>query len=316
MAIQEWDVLVRASSSASVHDPVALPVSELRTATAFRAEVDVEHARALAAYDGEYPPLLVSWPDRVVIDGAHRLYAARLRRRTHVLCELFEGSDADAFVAFVARNVTHGLPLPLAERRSAAQRILAAKPEWSDRRVARTCALSAGAVARIRRALPACDATSRHGRDGRVRPTDRNAMRRSITEAIRTDPSASLRQIAGLTGASPETVRKVRLQLGSSEEVLPRAEVDSQDAACKPPLHVCAEASTAGWRADAALQSTTDGRRFAEWFHRTQIDDAWKEQLASVPLSKVYEIADEARRRSRSWTEFARCLEQRPRAKT
>jgi hypothetical protein len=50
---------------------------------------------------------------------------------------------------------------------------------------------------------------------------------------------------------------------------------------------------------------------FAERFERTSIADEWICHMQSVPLSRVYEIADEARRRAKAWTDFAASLNHR-----
>jgi hypothetical protein len=47
------------------------------------------------------------------------------------------------------------------------------------------------------------------------------------------------------------------------------------------------------------------------WFDRTSVDDHDWVRAEGVPLGRIYEIADEARRRARAWTEFAQVLEAR-----
>jgi hypothetical protein len=54
-----------------------------------------------------------------------------------------------------------------------------------------------------------------------------------------------------------------------------------------------------------------EGARFAEWFASTAIDNSWRERLAVPPVSRLYELADEARRRAAHWNAFATALEQR-----
>jgi hypothetical protein len=61
-----------------------------------------------------------------VIDGMHRLRAAQLRGDHGVEVKFFDGDADEAFIAAVRANITHGLPLTLADRKAAAQRILAA----------------------------------------------------------------------------------------------------------------------------------------------------------------------------------------------
>ena len=78
---------------------------------------DGEHAARLAETPDELPPILVHRPTMRVIDGMHRLQAARLRGRETIETEFFDGSAEDAFIQAVTVNTRHGLPLTLADRR-------------------------------------------------------------------------------------------------------------------------------------------------------------------------------------------------------
>jgi hypothetical protein len=51
----------------------------------------------------------------------------------------------------------------------------------------------------------------------------------------------------------------------------------------------------------------------AEWLDVTAVDDGWFEHVGDLPLSRLYELADEARRRSIWWGRFADALEARTR---
>jgi hypothetical protein len=64
--------------------------------------------------------------------------------------------------------------------------------------------------------------------------------------------------------------------------------------------------------ADAAFTSVPAGVVFAEWFDRHRIDDHdWQQLAESVPISRIYQIIDEARRRARLWDDLAERLRQR-----
>lgn len=112
---------------------------------------DEEHIARLAELDGPLPPILVERHTMRVIDGTHRLLAAVSKGQPAIEVEFFDGSSADAFLKAVEANVTHGLPLSLADRRAAAERIVTSHPHLSDRAIARTAGLGAKAVAAIRR---------------------------------------------------------------------------------------------------------------------------------------------------------------------
>lgn len=261
----------------------SVPVARLGGGSAFRSGgLCPEQVDRLVALDGAWPPILLSAADGSVIDGAHRVAAARHLGLARIEAELFSGSAEEAFVEFVRRNVTHGLMLSLAERKRAAERVLREHPVWSDRRVAELCALSPKTVGRLREPS---GPEQRLGRDGRLRPARQGSARARVLAALADEPDASLRTIAAAAGVSPETVRLVRLNLAERQVV---------DA----PL----------WRDDAALASTD----FTAWFERTAIAEADLERAPTVPLSRVYVVADEARRRSETWLQLARALEARP----
>jgi ParB-like chromosome segregation protein Spo0J len=286
----------------------SVPIASLRIECRYRSGLNLEHIAALTECDVSLPPILVAKWDLTVIDGAHRVEAARRQGRDEIDCELFEGSERDAFVESIRRNAQHGMPLTLDERRRAAARILCSHPEWSDRMIGATCALSRGAVGRIRAAKEQDHAESRIGLDGRARPRDRETMRRRVVDALEADPNASLRALAMRTGTSPETVRRVkREQLGGlRKDEESRADLEPM---ALPSLRLVKAGFSAS--ADVTFTSTAPGAHFAEWFDRTGVDMASCERARDVPLSKVYEVADEARRRSAIWSDFARLVERR-----
>ena len=66
------------------------------------------------------------------------------------------------------------------------------------------------------------------------------------------------------------------------------------------------------WYRDRALVSCDGGEDFVEWFERTTVAEPdCRTHVDKVPLSRVYDVADEARRRSDLWMRFARSLEAR-----
>jgi hypothetical protein len=65
-------------------------------------------------------------------------------------------------------------------------------------------------------------------------------------------------------------------------------------------------------REDPAFASREDAECFAALFDATTIERATLiGHVESVPLSRIYEVADEARRRAELWREFADVLESR-----
>jgi ParB-like chromosome segregation protein Spo0J len=262
--------------------------------------LDAGHVQVLKELEGRWPPIVVSRADGSVVDGLHRVHAALGVGLAHLPCVFFTGDEGEAYAEFVRLNTAHGLPLSLAERESAAGRILASHPEWSDRRIAATCALAPGTVGRLRCATgPDGQLATRVGRDGRRRPVDHRALRQRIADALRAQPGASLRRVAALVGTSPATVRSVRAEL-----------VRAEGEPAQGPLRAVPD-HPPGWSPDDALLSTDAGARFATWFGRTAVGDEWRAHLGGIPFGRIYDIADEARRRAGYWSEFARALETR-----
>ncbi|MET7641784.1 ParB N-terminal domain-containing protein [Streptomyces sp. NPDC005438] len=195
--------------------PVELvPTARLTASYSPRAEEkDSEYARKLAALSVPLPPIVVHRKTMKVIDGFHRLTAARLTGAHSISVRFFEGTEEDASLLAVALNTTHGRPLSLAERTVAAERILTRHPQWSDRAVATVAGLSPSKVSDVRanaRQETADPSESRVGRDGRVRPLNTAQGRLRASELLRANPQTPLRQIASMAGISAATVADVR----------------------------------------------------------------------------------------------------------
>ncbi|MFE0459708.1 ParB and winged helix-turn-helix domain-containing protein [Kitasatospora sp. NPDC058965] len=196
--------------------------------------VDEGYAARLAATPGELPPILVHRATMRVIDGAHRLRAAELRGERTIAVEYFDGSPDAAFVRGVESKAQSGaglgdhpgLPLSVAERKAAAERIVRLRPELSDRSIARSAGLSAKTVGEIRRRSVGLGGgtVSRLGRDGRLRPVNPNEGRRRVLQVISERPGASLREIAQAAGVSLGTAHGVRARIDRGEETLPAAD--------------------------------------------------------------------------------------------
>ncbi|MGW0247564.1 ParB/RepB/Spo0J family partition protein [Nocardia goodfellowii] len=221
------DRLARVGVSRNVVD---IPIAALARGEFLRVrEVDVAHAQVLAQVESPLPPILVHRSTMQVIDGLHRLHAAKSKGQQTIRVRFFEGSAEEAFVLAVEANSEHGLPLTLKDRKAAALRLMVMYPLWSDRRVAAVAGLDHKTVGAIRRrAGGEIPQTSRRlGRDGRVRrlrepvaPPPRpvrtsespvTAMRSvpSMMDSLRRDPSLRLsetgRQLLRWLDAAPRT---------------------------------------------------------------------------------------------------------------
>ena len=273
---------------------------------------DLEHCSALAEVEGDLPPIIVDRRTLRIIDGAHRVIAARRRGDTSITARLFEGSPEDAFLLAVRSNTTHGKPLTLQERRQSAGRILQTHAHWSDRAIASICGLSAGTIASLRcSTVENLQLRGRVGRDGRTRPRDTTDARRVAAKMLREDPAVSLREVARATGISPGTVRDVRKRImsGRPPEVNPIRSTPVPE----PPLtRNGAKDPVQELLHDSALRATDEGQALLTWLESRAITSSeWDGFVNAVPKSRVYVVAETARLCARAWTGFADRLEAR-----
>jgi ParB-like chromosome segregation protein Spo0J len=305
---------------------VAVPVAALRPADSPRfGAPDADHARILADVEEDLPPILVRRATMRVIDGMHRLLAAELRGDNTINVRFFEGGEGEAFLLAVRANIAHGLPLKIAERRAAANRIVQARPEMSDRSIAGVVGLAAKTVAGIRRSatgdVPHLDA--RVGRDGRVRPLSSAEGRRLAGELLAKHPDSSLRTIARGAGISVGTARDVRERLRRGENPAPprqhrraeSAEADRTDRASagspRRTVEVVDHSSTLETlRRDPSLVYSAAGRSLLRWLGVRLVGKAdWEQILPSIPPHCAIVVARMARGSAMAWTDFAEALE-------
>ncbi|MFH8407094.1 ParB N-terminal domain-containing protein [Streptomyces sp. NPDC018019] len=210
-------------SQVDLHTVVEVEISALSVSDSPRiAGEKAEHVDLLAVADGPLPPIVVHRETLRVIDGMHRVRAAQRRGQETIAVRFFDGADADAFVLAVESNSTHGLPLTKADRKRAAERIIASHPAWSNRMIAAIVGVAPATVAKVRRRMPGGTTPERRrvGQDGRSRPLDGAEGRRLAGDLIAENPGLSLRQIARATGISPETARDVRNRIRRGEAPL------------------------------------------------------------------------------------------------
>jgi ParB-like chromosome segregation protein Spo0J len=311
-------VQARVDHRAEPEDIVALNLADLVPSQTVRLNVDKTHVDLLLEAEAEWPPILVSARDRRIIDGVHRYHAALKAGKSRITCSYFYGSPEDELRESIRRNTAHGLPLTLEERRRAAQRILALKDGWSDRMVGELCGLSASTIARLRSSMiqPLGEPEKREGRDGRLRPTNPDRLRRSAEIALLARPDASLREIARDVGASPTTVASVRKKLTAKEQSSIPETLATQPSG-GPEGEACSYSDTyikapaQKWLTDSALQSTPAGNEFVSWLCKTAVDIDDLRYGEVLPLSRIYEVADEARLRAVFWEQFASVVEDR-----
>jgi ParB-like chromosome segregation protein Spo0J len=276
---------------------------------------DADHVRLLAEAETTHP-LLIHRPTMRVIDGVHRLRAAVLNGRTEVVVQVFDGTEADAFVLAVELNVRHGLPLTLAERKAAAQRIIASHANWSDRVIAERTGLSAKTVGRLRGRSAEEDAhgVRRLGRDGKARPVNSTEGRRNAAALMAADPEISLRQLSKRTGVSVGTIRDVRRRLDRGQDPVPDRVRGA--AGLAPPERDRGQTRMSCPRdaasmvqdllRDPSLRATESGRRLLRLLLATEVERSDLAEIAeSVPAHCLPLIRAVALRRAEEWKQFA-----------
>lgn len=194
---------VRGRAAAEVH---LVRVGDVTVGYSPRQEkVDQGHVQALLEVIDRLPPIIVDKRSMRVLDGVHRLEAAKRAGRAEVPAIFFSGTETEALVVAVQANIRHGKPLSRAERQAAAAALLRRCPERSDRWVAEVCGLAHSTVARVRQAANVLDGGVRTGRDGRRRPVDPAAGQANVAQALADAPESTVRQVAKVAGVTPST---------------------------------------------------------------------------------------------------------------
>ena len=273
------------------------------------------HVQALAEVAGSspLPPILVQQNGFRIIDGMHRLAAARLCQQRHINARVIDCTDSEALVLAIKANIQHGLPLTRADRISGAKRVLAAHPDWSDRAVAEIAGLSAKTIAVLRNR--SCNEElrpgKRLGRDGKRRPVTAADGRRRAADYIRAHPEAPLRLVAREADVSLGTVHDVRERLRRGSNPVgcsapsPRPAITSfPDAATsrrRGSVVAGPHRSSPGWpgrgaqhlpwsavasklASDPTLRYTEGGRAFLRWMTQHALHaEQWVEFVDAIP---------------------------------
>jgi len=133
-----------------------------------------EYAEAMADPDTVFPPVIVYFDGREywLADGFHRLAAWAKIGRTDIPAEIRQGDRRRAILHSVAANSAHGLRRTNDDKRRAVMVLLEDEEwsAWSNREIARRCAVSDHLVADVRAGLTAYS-RSEDGRDPRTYTT-------------------------------------------------------------------------------------------------------------------------------------------------
>lgn len=295
-----------------------VPVSALSLVGSPRLSgIDPEHVLRLAHVLDSLPPIVVHRPTMQIVDGYHRVAAAMHKKRDSISVRYVDGPAESILVMAVKANAAHGLPLSLADRRSAASRIIDTYPQWSNRAIAEVAGLSATTVGEIRSTHGnGRKVDTRIGRDGRTRHLSSAGGRAVAAELIRARPQASLREIAAEAGISPNTVRDVRARLLAGQDHTPENQrtrgpntaakvapvaLNVPTADVTPVLHVLSR--------DPALRMNSDGRNLLRWLHSHAVGPETVNILQPAPAHCVNHLVELARRCAANWAKVASDLE-------
>ena len=130
-----------------------------------------EYAEAMQG-GAPFPPVVVFRDGKGKLwlaDGHHRCAAAALAQRTEIPADVRDGSRRDALLYAARANGSHGLRRTNRDKRRACELVLAAFPNWTDRRVAEACGTSHPFVGKVRAQLVTVTTPEREGADGKVR---------------------------------------------------------------------------------------------------------------------------------------------------
>lgn len=310
-----------------------VPIASLKLGESPRlAGENSAHVHMLANLEADLPAITVHWPTMRVIDGMHRLRAAIVRGAETMDVRFVRCDEADIFAAAVAANIRHGLPLSLADRESAAARIVQTHPQWSNRRIAAETGLSHRTVAVIRNRATGDSPQLHHreGRDGRVRPLHTTDRRLAAADFMARNPAASLRQVAEAIGLSAGTVRDVKTRLARGEDPAARhvqpgraaAELRRRGAAATRPAPVTGMSAPRSpapdvtailhsLSKDPAIRLTDTGREVLRLLRTCAMCAEKLDTLtADIPPHRAASVADLAKANARFWMSLAAQLAQ------
>lgn len=308
-AVGEW---VRRSNSLPVEN---VPVASIRNSyTPRKSKTNEHYVKILAQSPLPLPPIVVHRASMWVIDGVHRLRATEMRGEATIPARFFDGNDAEAFALAVHLNVTHGLPLTLAERKAAAQRIVRSYPHWSDRSIALITGVSNKTVGKLRGCATEeiSQLGPRLGRDGKVRPVNPVNGRRRAATYLSMNPRASLREIAREAGVSVTTARDVRQRIGNGANPLPANRTDNSSRRSRSVTAAHVSSKVQGHdllqrlRKDPSVRSSERGRALLRLLSTVVLAiSACNEFAEAGPIHCSGTIAEIARKYARAWQDIA-----------
>ncbi|WKG09627.1 ParB/RepB/Spo0J family partition protein [Nocardia sp. PE-7] len=298
------DLNVMWTHSCSTPQPIAIDKINLANSPRVRG-IDIRHIQELIEAGITLPPIVVNRETMEVIDGAHRLMAARKRGESTINVSFFDGSETDAFLFAVQVNAEQGLPLSREDRLAATHRILETHGTWSDRMIAELVGLSTKTVASIRSCSTEEDSrlNKRLGRDGKMRPVDSSNSRQRAAELFKSNPNASLREVARAVGLSPATVKDVKNRMSPDETSSTAQQVSGcvGDTTSATVVDVLLNSL----RRDPSIRSNEDGRALLRLLVGTVNRRNSSNSIQAIPAHQVSTVVQVAKVCANMWQDFA-----------
>jgi hypothetical protein len=259
--------------------------------------LNMDHVRLLANLENRFPPILVEQHTMRIVDGMHRFAAAKLRGDQDIDVQFFKGNREEAFIEAVRANSTHGLPLTLGDRRAAANRLVHAHSDWSDRMIAELVGLSPKTVGVVRRSsteeIP--QSRTRIGKDSRIRRLPARPSKQRNADGVAED----------------------HVEPGMLQSAKPKALPCAQKSAPGPvPLQkpqrytrITAASAQATYRAmcmDPSLRMTDTGRFLLRLLDLHLVHGGeWEQLPANLPPHRASSVVDLARECAMKWLDLA-----------
>jgi hypothetical protein len=155
------------------------------------------------------PPVVVFFDGATywLADGFHRYWANRKIDCNQIFAEVHQGTQRDAILYSVGANADHGLRRSNEDKRKAVLTLLRDEKwtTWSDREIARQCAVSDRMVNKYREELTAkvSQSDNRRGADGRtINTSNIGSKRKSPPHRFQPKPGISPHAMTPIRGHS------------------------------------------------------------------------------------------------------------------
>lgn len=284
------------------------------------------HTNALRERLPDLPAILVNRRTMQVVDGMHRLSAAKQQGADMIRVRFVDVSQHEAFLLSVRANMDHGLPLSLADREAAALRILQWHASWSDRAIADVVGLAASTLAAIRKRSTdrSQQSNARMGRDGRIRPMSTLDGRLRASEILAARPGTPLREVALEAGVSLGTAHDVRDRMRRGDHPIPdRQRPDQERASSQCDRRGLPRRRRRGelvaWPSlrprlmrDPLVRYSVSGQELLRWLDsHTITPQSWQGIVNNVPPHWADSVVGVAYSCADQWQEVAQALERR-----